>query len=308
MITFALTTFLLALGYRSFVLVGHDEVQDDVEDRRIARIRHPAATLGDRRLPATTTGDDDRDEARDGRCPTLPVLLPILGAALTVVVGSRSAPLQRVVGVVDAGRGRRGRGRAARRGRPDGPVVAALGGWAAPVGIALVADRLSALLLLVSTLVTLAVLVYAIDQRIADYGRRTASTTFHPMYLVLSRRGVAGLPDRRPVHAVRRVRDHADRVVRADHPPHHGADDPGRDDVRDRQPAVVAAVPDRRGPGVRGDGDGEPRRPVRAGADAAARSADGPGAHVRGGVRDQGGDGAAALLAARQLPQRSRRR
>ncbi len=36
-ITFALTTFLLALGYRSFVLVGHDEVQDDVEDARIAR-------------------------------------------------------------------------------------------------------------------------------------------------------------------------------------------------------------------------------------------------------------------------------
>ena len=36
-ITFALTTFLLALGYRSFVLVGHDEVQDDVEDRRIGR-------------------------------------------------------------------------------------------------------------------------------------------------------------------------------------------------------------------------------------------------------------------------------
>jgi multicomponent Na+:H+ antiporter subunit C len=37
-ITFALTTFLLALGYRSFTLVGHDEVQDDVEDRRIARL------------------------------------------------------------------------------------------------------------------------------------------------------------------------------------------------------------------------------------------------------------------------------
>ena len=54
------------------------------------------------------------------------------------------------------------------------------------MGIALVADRLSALLLLVSTLVTLAVLVYAIDQRIADYGGGTASTTFHPMYLVLS--------------------------------------------------------------------------------------------------------------------------
>jgi multicomponent Na+:H+ antiporter subunit D len=114
----------------------------------------------------------------------LPVLLPMLGAALTVV-GSRSAALQRVVGVVVlavvavlavmllVAADRRG------------PIVAELGGWAAPVGISLVADRLSALLLLVSTLVTLAVLVYAIDQRIADYGRGTASTTFHPMYLML---------------------------------------------------------------------------------------------------------------------------
>lgn len=116
---------------------------------------------------------------------TLPVLLPILGAAVTVAIG-RSATLQRVVGLVvltavvvlaaillvaaDA----------------SGPVVAELGGWAAPVGIALVADRLSALLLLVSSLVTLAVLVYAIDQRIVDHGRQQASTTFHPMYLMLS--------------------------------------------------------------------------------------------------------------------------
>jgi multicomponent Na+:H+ antiporter subunit D len=114
----------------------------------------------------------------------LPVLLPMLGAALSIV-GSRSAWLQRVIGIlvlaavavlatvllVAADR--------------HGPLVAELGGWPAPVGIALVADRLSALLLLVSTLVTLAVLVYAIDQRIVDYGRGTASTTFHPMYLML---------------------------------------------------------------------------------------------------------------------------
>jgi multicomponent Na+:H+ antiporter subunit C len=44
-ITFALTTFLLALGYRSFVLVGHDEVQDDVEDRRISTLTMPSASL-----------------------------------------------------------------------------------------------------------------------------------------------------------------------------------------------------------------------------------------------------------------------
>jgi multicomponent Na+:H+ antiporter subunit C len=61
-ITFALTTFLLALGYRSYVLVGHDEVQDDVEDRRIARQKTPSAPLED-------GGDDDEQDpvASDGR-------------------------------------------------------------------------------------------------------------------------------------------------------------------------------------------------------------------------------------------------
>lgn len=37
-ITFALTAFLLALAYRSWTLLGHDEVRDDVEDRRIQRL------------------------------------------------------------------------------------------------------------------------------------------------------------------------------------------------------------------------------------------------------------------------------
>jgi multicomponent Na+:H+ antiporter subunit C len=37
-ITFGTTAFLLALAYRSVVLTGSDEVQDDVEDRRIARL------------------------------------------------------------------------------------------------------------------------------------------------------------------------------------------------------------------------------------------------------------------------------
>ncbi len=44
-ITFALTTFLLALGYRSWVLLGHDEVRDDVEDRRVARRQRPAGAM-----------------------------------------------------------------------------------------------------------------------------------------------------------------------------------------------------------------------------------------------------------------------
>jgi multicomponent Na+:H+ antiporter subunit D len=115
---------------------------------------------------------------------TLPVLLPMLGAAVTVL-GSRWATLQRVVGVVVLSVVAVLAGVLLVVADERGPIVTELGGWPAPMGIALVADRLSALLLLVSTLVTLAVLVYAIDQRIADYGRGTASTTFHPMYLML---------------------------------------------------------------------------------------------------------------------------
>jgi len=63
-ITFALTTFLLALGYRSFVLVGHDEVQDDVEDRRIGRQK--ADPVGLESTDDASDGDDGDDEDGDG--------------------------------------------------------------------------------------------------------------------------------------------------------------------------------------------------------------------------------------------------
>lgn len=36
-ITFAITTLLLAMAYRSWLLTGDDEVQDDVGDRAVAR-------------------------------------------------------------------------------------------------------------------------------------------------------------------------------------------------------------------------------------------------------------------------------
>ncbi|MGJ7908774.1 Na+/H+ antiporter subunit D [Actinopolyspora sp. H202] len=114
----------------------------------------------------------------------VPVLLPLAAAGLSMAFG-RFADVQRLLGllvlgviVVDA---------AVLLYFADvhGPLVLHLGGWAAPVGIALVADRLAALLLLISVVVMFAVLLYSIGQRITDYGRGAASTTFHPIYLVL---------------------------------------------------------------------------------------------------------------------------
>ena len=49
-----------------------------------------------------------------------------------------------------------------------GPFVMHVGGWTAPFGITLVADQLAAFMLVVSTTVSLAVLVYAISQGMAD--------------------------------------------------------------------------------------------------------------------------------------------
>ena len=113
----------------------------------------------------------------------LPVVLPLSGAGLTLALFGRPR-LQRVVSVVvlsavlvvavallvlaD-----------------DGPLVSEVGGWAAPVGIALVADRLSALMLTVSAAVVLCVLVYSLSQE-QDSDQQTAPVSiYHPTYLVL---------------------------------------------------------------------------------------------------------------------------
>ena len=68
----------------------------------------------------------------------------------------------------------------------NGPLVLDVGGWAAPVGIDLVADRLSALMLTVSSAVTLCVLVYSIAQGVEDGDAETPIAIFHPTYLILT--------------------------------------------------------------------------------------------------------------------------
>jgi multicomponent Na+:H+ antiporter subunit C len=59
-ITFGVTAFLLALAYRSWLLTRDDRVEDDVEDRRIARVAAGAEV--ERRVhdePDKALTDDD---------------------------------------------------------------------------------------------------------------------------------------------------------------------------------------------------------------------------------------------------------
>ena len=113
----------------------------------------------------------------------LPVVVPLLAAGLTLALYRRPRA-QRTISVValsivlavsatllvltDAG-----------------PLVLDVGGWAAPVGIDLVADRLSALMLTVSSAVTLCVLLYSLAQGEADGDEAAPVSIYHPTYLVL---------------------------------------------------------------------------------------------------------------------------
>lgn len=66
-----------------------------------------------------------------------------------------------------------------------GPLVLWVGGWPAPLGIVLVADRLASLMLLVAAVVALAVLVYSTGQDEDELRRETPVSIFHPTFLLL---------------------------------------------------------------------------------------------------------------------------
>ncbi len=68
----------------------------------------------------------------------------------------------------------------------NGTVVVEIGGWDAPFGIVLVADRLAVLMVLISALMLLGVLIFAVGQGIADGDRETPVSIFHPTYLILA--------------------------------------------------------------------------------------------------------------------------
>ncbi|GAS86830.1 Na+/H+ antiporter subunit D [Mycolicibacterium brisbanense] len=121
----------------------------------------------------------------------LPVLIPALGAAATLVAGRRPR-LQRIITQVALATVVAVCASLLYLADRDGTLVLHVGGWAqsvpgmGPLGITLVVDRLSALMLVVSSIVLLAVVVYAIGQGIRDGDERQPVSIFMPTYLVLS--------------------------------------------------------------------------------------------------------------------------
>lgn len=114
----------------------------------------------------------------------MPVVLPLTGAGLALALW-RNARAQRVISVVALSLTLAAAVLLLWRAE-YGPLVVDVGGWSAPVGINLVADRLSALMLAVSAAVTLCVLVYSLAQGVADGDEETPVAIYHPTYLVLA--------------------------------------------------------------------------------------------------------------------------
>lgn len=113
----------------------------------------------------------------------LPVLVPLLFAGLALVVGRRPRVQQAVsltaltasliVSILLV------------IGATDQPMALDVGSWAAPIGITLVADRLSALMLVVSQIVTLAVLAYTVGENLSDPTPNAPVAIYHPTFLIL---------------------------------------------------------------------------------------------------------------------------
>jgi multicomponent Na+:H+ antiporter subunit D len=111
----------------------------------------------------------------------LPMAIPMVAAAVSII-GGRWRLFQRIVSIV-ALTASLGVSIALLVGADnDGFVVHRSGGWSAPLGITLIVDRLAGLMLVVSSLVLLAVMVYAIGQA----GQERQRVVFHPVYLVLA--------------------------------------------------------------------------------------------------------------------------
>lgn len=115
---------------------------------------------------------------------TLPVLLPMLGAALTLILGRRPR-LQRLVSLVLLAAVIGVSAWLARQAVREGAQVLWVGAWPSGFGIALVADALSAVMLTVASVVTFAVLVFSTGQDEEELRRETPVSIFHPTFLLM---------------------------------------------------------------------------------------------------------------------------
>ncbi|MFF5171092.1 Na+/H+ antiporter subunit D [Micromonospora sp. NPDC000089] len=115
----------------------------------------------------------------------LPVVLPLLGAALTLIL-VRWPAVQRTASVVCLTGNLVVSAVLLTEAYRHGPQVVRVGGWAPPVGIVLVADQLAALMLVVSSAVILCVLLYSIGQGQGETSESAPVSIFHPTYLVLA--------------------------------------------------------------------------------------------------------------------------
>ncbi len=117
--------------------------------------------------------------------PPLVVLLPLLGAALALAMG-RYKKFQVAISTATLSLMTLAAAWLLYYVDRNGAAIVEVGAWQTPYGITLVVDRLSAIMLVVSCIVLLGVLVYAVGQGIADGNRETPLTIFHPTYLMLS--------------------------------------------------------------------------------------------------------------------------
>ncbi|MFE3292051.1 Na+/H+ antiporter subunit D [Rhodococcus sp. NPDC059234] len=115
----------------------------------------------------------------------LPVLIPMLAAAVTLV-GGRRPRFQRAVTMLALVLGLIVSCALLYLADRDGIAALQVGGWDSPIGITLVVDRLSALMLVVSYIVLLAVMGFAVGQGIHDGTERQPVSIFLPTYLALT--------------------------------------------------------------------------------------------------------------------------
>ncbi|MFW0789312.1 Na+/H+ antiporter subunit D [Gordonia sp. CPCC 205333] len=120
----------------------------------------------------------------------LPTLVPLGAAALTLLQG-RHPRFQRAVTVAAISIGLIASSLMLYLTNENGTYAVHIGGWGekgypnGPLGITLVVDQLSALMLVVSTTVLLLVVVYAIGQGIRDGTTQQPVSIFLPTYLIL---------------------------------------------------------------------------------------------------------------------------